>query len=104
MFEKCDWTKYLIDIFKHNYQSNNTCAVTCVLIFSLHRVFNKVVMPVCDVIISNRAFHQSVALWLFFVDKKRLDEYENEIVCFFQEENNHKKKQSFTNVLQNRCS
>ena len=37
MFEKCDWTKHLINIPKHNNQSNNTCAVTFVLIFSFHR-------------------------------------------------------------------
>ena len=37
-FEKCDWTKYLISIPKRNYQSNNTCKVTFVLIFSFHRV------------------------------------------------------------------
>ena len=34
MFKSCDWTKYLINIPKHNYQSNNTCALTFVLIFS----------------------------------------------------------------------
>ena len=27
MFEKCDWTKYLIDILKHNYWNNNVYAV-----------------------------------------------------------------------------
>ena len=29
MFEKCDWMKYLINVLKHNYQSNNTCAEIC---------------------------------------------------------------------------
>ena len=38
MFEKCDWTIYLINTPKHHYQSNNTCAVIFILIFSLHRV------------------------------------------------------------------
>ena len=33
MFEKCNWTKYLINIPKYNYQSNNMFAVTFVLIF-----------------------------------------------------------------------
>ena len=33
MFERCDWTKYLINIPKRSYQSNNTCALTFVLIF-----------------------------------------------------------------------
>ena len=38
MFKKCDWTKYLKNIPKRNYQSNNACVVTFVLIFSFHRV------------------------------------------------------------------
>ena len=38
MFEECDWTIYLINTPKHNYQSNNTCAVIFILIFSLHRI------------------------------------------------------------------
>ena len=29
MFETCDWTKYLINIPKHNYQSNNICGNIC---------------------------------------------------------------------------
>ena len=33
MFEKCDWSKYLINIPKQNYQSNNTCVVTFVFDF-----------------------------------------------------------------------
>ena len=37
MFEKCNWTKYLINIPKHNYQSNKPCAVKFVLIFSFNR-------------------------------------------------------------------
>ena len=41
MLEKCDWTKYLINILKHNYQSNNTCAVTFDFCFSLcnHNIY-----------------------------------------------------------------
>ena len=33
MFEKCDWTKYLINNPKRNYQSNNTCTATFVFDF-----------------------------------------------------------------------
>ena len=29
MFEKWDWTKYFINIRKHNDQSNNTCRKVC---------------------------------------------------------------------------
>ena len=38
MFEKCDWTKYMINIPKLNYQSKNMCAVTFVLFFPFHRL------------------------------------------------------------------
>ena len=34
MFEKCNWTKYLIVIPKHNYQRNITCVA--LLIFFHH--------------------------------------------------------------------
>ena len=33
MFEGCDSKKYLINMLNHNYQSNNPCTVTFVLIF-----------------------------------------------------------------------
>ena len=39
MFDKCNWTKYLIDILKRNYISNSTCAATFVLIFFLTLIF-----------------------------------------------------------------
>ena len=41
MFENFDWAKYLINIPKHNYQSNNTCPVTFVLIFlsCIHNIY-----------------------------------------------------------------
>ena len=37
LIKHCDWTKYLINIHKHNYQSSNTSAIIFVLIF-FHRV------------------------------------------------------------------
>lgn len=37
-FEKCDWTKHLINIHKHKYRNTNTCIVILVLIFSFHFV------------------------------------------------------------------
>ena len=37
-FEKCDWAKYLINIHKHNYESNKTGVVTFCFYFSFHRV------------------------------------------------------------------
>ena len=33
MLEKCDWTKYLINISNHNYQTSNVCTVTFVFDF-----------------------------------------------------------------------
>ena len=36
-FEKFDWTKYLINILEHNYQSNKTCA-EAIFISYFHRV------------------------------------------------------------------
>ena len=56
MFEKCDWTKYLINILKRNYQSSNTCAVTFVLIFSLifsnHNIYILIVARLFKIIMT----------------------------------------------------
>ena len=60
MFEKCDWKKYLINIHKHNYQSNNTFA-TIVLLFS----FLSCDHNICILIVT-RLFKEDVRKCSFF--------------------------------------